>query len=101
MRIIKQTSLSDIVLEMSPLSEDQEGKLRGGFAGLVGTTAAGNTDTKCKNSICDNKSCRNTKCDNSNCTNSDCANNNCDNEGCTNTPTSTNSGNSILPTLLI
>lgn len=102
MKIIDQTSLSDIVLEMSPLSEDQEGKLRGGFVGLTGLTAAANTDSKCKNSTCTNNNCRNTKCKNTICDNSNCANDECTNNGCENTPvTSTAAGASILPSLFI
>ena len=81
MKKINQNILANISLELSPLSEDNEGLLRGGFAGLGGTlieepenpyTNCGCVNgKKCKNDPCTNLSCINntSKCFNGDCTN--------------------------------
>ena len=77
--------LSDIDLEMTPLTDDQEGNLRGGFVGIEGGagTFATNSNCPCQNPICANS------CVNDSCNNSDCTNNNCGNSGCINKCTNT------------
>lgn len=67
--------LSQLESFITPLSEDAEGKLRGGFGGIteVMSTAAYNAD--CSNPSCTNGRCTNAgKCDNGKCTNGDCTN---------------------------
>ncbi len=92
MKTIKQTLLSGIALEMSLLSEDKEGKLRGGFAGMAGMAGINGTNTNCtcKNENgCSNTNCTNVSCENKKCTNSDCSNSTCTNNGCDSTATAT------------
>ena len=71
--------LADISLELSPLSEDNEGQLRGGFAGLGGDASILSpenpyTNCRCKNGKkCVNDPCTNMACENDECTNGDCS----------------------------
>lgn len=56
---------------MTPLTEDNEGQLRGGFAGLGGNDidAQANSNCPCHNGTCTNKKCVNDACQNDTCTN--------------------------------
>lgn len=80
MKRINQNLLADISLEMTPLTENNEGQLRGGFAGLGGETSILSpenpyTNCRCKNgSKCNNDPCTNMACENDGCTNGDCTN---------------------------
>ena len=78
MKKINQNILANISLELSPLSEDNEGLLRGGFAGLGGNDIdAENKDYECVNKTCNNTSCNNTYCYNDHCDNDHCSNDHC------------------------
>lgn len=87
MKKIIRTSLSDVVLECNPLSQDSEGLLRGGFVGMSGIETAATTNTDCLNNRCVQDHCTNDKCtgdayenhsdSNNNCTNNQCINNEC------------------------
>ncbi|MDD6784484.1 MAG: hypothetical protein PUD79_08055 [Prevotellaceae bacterium] len=88
MKKIVRTSLSDVVLECNPLSQDSEGLLRGGFVGMQGSSVGAALNTECTNNSCNNSSCSNEKCiNNGDCSNSG-NNNKCVN-GTTATPTET------------
>ena len=54
MKIYNIDILSDIDLEMTPLTEDQEGSLHGGFVGIIGSAC---TNDGCKNVGCTNNEC--------------------------------------------
>ena len=93
MNYIKIDLLSDIDLEMNPLTEDQEGNLHGGFVGIIGSASPLDTNNGCSNTVCSNNKCHNTNC--SGCSlppiNTICTNDGCKNVGCTNNecPTAT------------
>ena len=77
MKKISKHLLAEISLEISPLTENDEGQLRGGFAGLGvddGIMALQNTYSNCK---CNNDGCENNACANYICNNSECTNKNC------------------------
>ena len=82
MKKIKKHFLADISLELSPLSVDNEGQLRGGFAGLGGSEIEINVDTECTNAPCTNNGCTNHGCSENSQTNG-CSNEGCSNVGCT------------------
>ena len=73
MKKLVRTSLSDVVLECNPLSQDSEGLLRGGFVGMQGAPVGENND-HCSNSNCSNSGCTNTYCNNNGCNNAPCEN---------------------------
>lgn len=78
MKKINKHFLADISLELSPLAEDNEGMLRGGFAGLGGNDIdASNTDDHCVNDTCSNSPCTNAPCLNKDCDNKHCSNKYC------------------------
>lgn len=80
MKKINKHFLADISLELSPLAEDNEGMLRGGFAGLGGMDidALGNgtcSNTPCSHGVCSNGTCTNTECAHTKtCSNDNCIN---------------------------
>ena len=86
MKVYNIDILSDIDLEMTPLTEDQEGNLHGGFVVIIGSASPLDTNNGCSNSSCTNNGCHNTNC--SGCSvpsiNTDCTNNGCENVGCKN-----------------
>ena len=85
MRKFKFDSLSNIKLEMEPLTESPEGLLLGGFVGLAGTY-----DAPVPNNGCNNNGCTTDRINNG-CTNSGCINN-----GCTNNVTMTKITSQII-----
>lgn len=86
MKKIKYNVLSNIKLEMEPLTESPEGLLLGGFVGLAGTYGLGTTNDKCS-TVLDNNACSNNKCTTSGknyvCNNQGCSNNSYTNIDCT------------------
>ena len=98
MKKIIRTSLSDVVLECNPLSQDSEGLLRGGFVGMQGSSVEAASNNECKNNSCNNSYCNNNKCTN----NGDCSNSG-NNEKCTNgtTATPTKTTETTLPNVPI
>ena len=92
MKIYNIDILSDIDLEMTPLTEDQEGYLHGGFIGIEGGAGIARSNGKCTNDNCPNTSCGNDSCENKGtCTNSSCSNGVCKNTSCPDITTSTKS----------
>lgn len=80
MKKINQNLLLNVELEVTPLTQDAEGKLLGGFVGMQGNADVG---------VAANNECENNSCNNSNCTNNRCKNpSNCSDSGsndhCTN-----------------
>ena len=84
MKIYNIDILSDIDLEMTPLTEDQEGNLRGGFVGIEGGAGIYYTNDTCENETCPNSPCNNNNCKNTKeCPNiGTCANGTCANSYC-------------------
>lgn len=78
MKKLHRNLLLNVELEVTPLTQDAEGKLLGGFVGMQGMRALAEE----KNSPCSNSSCSN-----QGCVNIECNNNSCKNAPCTNTPT--------------
>lgn len=74
----KVNLLSNVELEVTPLTQDAEGKLLGGFVGMQGMRVPAEE----KNAPCSNSSCSN-----QGCVNIEYNNNSCKNAPCTNTPT--------------
>lgn len=66
--------LADCEHLLAPLTIDQEGHLRGGFATISGGTMGKSTNNECKNGPCNNSKCTNNKCTNLSCTNDTCKN---------------------------
>ena len=94
MKKINQNLLADVSLEMTPLTEDNEGQLRGGFSGMGGMSIEVNEDSSCSNDPCVNNGCVNEGCTGpgqgtNNCTNKGCRNI-CTNNGCSTTTGTTN-----------
>ena len=85
MKKFKQNPLLNVELKATPLTQDAEGKLLGGFVGMQGAKAP----------IGKNEPCYNEGCTNAPCTNDGCQNHICINKWCTivttatQTPTST------------
>lgn len=94
----EQNSLSNIELEVTPLSQNAEGKLLGGFIGMQGNTVDAAANDECTNNDCNNSSCANDRCINP----SDCSNSG-SNKSCTNgttatpTPTQPTTDTTLLP----
>ena len=88
----EQNSLSNIELGVTPLSQNAEGKLLGGFIGMQGNSVDAAANEKCTNNNCKNKACSNYKCINPN----DCSNSGT-NEECTNGTTATPSPTKPTP----
>lgn len=66
--------LSQLESFITPLSEDAEGKLRGGFGGMNdGDIVVYPSNTACDNSPCSNYECFNYGCSNSGCDNTGCS----------------------------
>ena len=84
MKKFKQNPLLNVELKATPLTQDAEGKLLGGFVGMQGAKAS-----FAKNEICYNRGCTNAPCINDGCANCVCANDSCINITVTQTPTST------------
>lgn len=88
MKRFKLNKLLNVELEVTPLTQDAEGKLLGGFVGMQG-----NANGMTLNKRCDNIECKNYSCANEECINERCDNANCINRGCilvtTETPTPT------------
>ena len=84
MKKLVRTSLSDVVLECNPLSQDSEGLLRGGFVGMGGLGAEATTNENCKNNGCKQDHCTNNGCTGDASTNHSDSNNGCVNISCTN-----------------
>lgn len=82
MKKINKHFLADVSLTMTPLTEDNEGLLRGGFSGMGGSPLRIQVDVGCTNT-CTNDQCVNNKCTENSQTN-DCVNNGCHNNNCTN-----------------
>ena len=78
MKKINQNLLLNVELEVTPLTQDAEGKLLGGFVGMQGMRAP--SEEK-------NDPCSNSNCSNQGCVNIDCSNTGCKNAPCANTPT--------------
>ena len=81
MKKINKHFLADVSLTMTPLTENNEGMLRGGFAGLGGVLIGLQHDDECVNT-CTNNKCINIKCSENSQTNN-CSNKGCHNDGCT------------------
>ena len=101
MRKFKFDSLSNIKLEMEPLTESPEGLLLGGFVGLAGTYDAPVPNNGCNNNGCTtdriNNGCTNSGCINNGCTNNGCVDDkDAHNNGCTLNGTGTVSGRSLI-----
>lgn len=73
MKKIEKSLLADVSLEMTPLTEDNEGMLRGGFSGMGVEIAEPLTNEDCNNTNCYNGPCINTGCSNTSCTNKPCS----------------------------
>lgn len=106
MKKINKHFLADVSLELSPLSEDNEGQLRGGFAGLGGNEIELNEDEECTNDPCVNNGCVNEGCTGpgqgtNNCVNKKCRNI-CTNNNCSTTkPTEPHGSKNVSFSLLI
>lgn len=75
-----QNLLLNVELEVTPLTQDAEGKLLGGFVGMQGSA---NVDAAANNG-CENNNCNNSSCVNDQCINpADCSNSGT-NDHCTN-----------------
>ena len=81
MKLQKKGLLSDCEHLLTPLTTDQEGNLRGGFATMSGENSK-LTNGNCRNNACINYSCQNVMCRNSMCGNETCSNNGCSNTDC-------------------
>lgn len=81
MKLQKKGLLSDCEHLLSPLTTDQEGNLRGGFATMSGENSK-LTNGNCRNNACINYSCQNVMCRNTMCGNETCSNNGCSNTDC-------------------
>lgn len=81
MKLQKKGLLSDCEHLLTPLTTDQEGNLRGGFATMSGETSK-LTNGNCRNNACINYSCQNVMCRNTMCGNETCSNNGCSNTDC-------------------
>lgn len=79
MKIISCDDLSDIKLDVPPLTVNEEGQLVGGFIGIEGHA----TDSK-SNEMCENDGCVIRNRTNNGCLNTNCQNISCINNGCTN-----------------
>lgn len=102
MKKINKHYLADISLEMTPLTEDNEGQLRGGFAGLnsEGLKAKINGNCECvnENGCTNTNTCNNDPCTNKPCGNDACSNTPCSNEGCGNITTTSRSKDMVFDT---
>ena len=87
MKKIEKSLLADVSLEMTPLTEDNEGQLRGGFAGLGGNDIDVVSNGVCAN-VCVNKKCSPGQVTNDDCENKECINY-CTNEECVTTTKTT------------
>lgn len=75
MKKINQNLLLNVELEVTPLTQDAEGKLLGGFVGMQGMRKpADENNDRCSNSNCTNQGCINIDCSNTGCNNAPCAN---------------------------
>uniref|UniRef100_UPI004038F295 hypothetical protein n=2 Tax=Prevotellamassilia timonensis TaxID=1852370 RepID=UPI004038F295 len=81
MKLQKKGLLSDCEHLLTPLTTDQEGNLRGGFATMSGENSK-LTNGNCRNNACINYSCQNVMCRNTMCGNETCSNNGCSNTDC-------------------
>ncbi len=81
MKLQKKGLLSDCEHLLTPLTTDQEGNLRGGFATMSGENSK-LTNGNCHNNACINYSCQNVMCRNTMCGNETCSNNGCSNTDC-------------------
>ena len=81
MKLQKKGLLSDCEHLLTPLTTDQEGNLRGGFATMSGENSK-LTNANCHNKACINYSCQNVMCRNTMCGNETCGNNGCSNTDC-------------------
>lgn len=66
--------LSDCEHLFTPLTFDQEGHLKGGFATMSGNALEKRTNISCKNTLCSNQECMNKGCLNTSCHNGKCKN---------------------------
>jgi hypothetical protein len=74
MKKFKQNPLLNVELKATPLTQDAEGKLLGGFVGMQGAKAAEGKNAPCYNRGCTNAPCTNNGCDNYICVNDVCKN---------------------------
>lgn len=74
MRNCKKGLLADCEHLLAPLTIDQEGHLKGGFATMSGSAMGKVTNNECKNTKCNNNNCTNHTCTNQPCTNGTCKN---------------------------
>ena len=81
MKLQKKGLLSDCEHLLTPLTTDQEGNLRGGFATMSGENSK-LTNGNCRNNACINYSCQNVMCRNTMCGNETSSNNGCSNTDC-------------------
>ena len=81
MKLQKKGLLSDCEHLLTPLTTDQEGNLRGGFATMSGENSK-LTNGNCRNNACINYSCQNVMCRNTMCGNETCSNNGRSNTDC-------------------
>ena len=81
MKLQKKGLLSDCEHLLTPLTTDQEGNLRGGFATMSGENSK-LTNGNCRNNACINYSYQNVMCRNTMCGNETCSNNGCSNTDC-------------------
>ena len=81
MKLQKKGLLSDCEHLLTPLTTDQEGNLRGGFATMSGENSK-LTNGNCRNNACINYSCQNVMCRNTMCGNETCSNNGCSKTDC-------------------
>jgi hypothetical protein len=85
MKKFKQNPLLNVELKATPLTQNAEGKLLGGFVGLQGSSSV----SAAANNGCNNYSCKNKTCMNNYCQNpADCSDSGV-NEHCTNGTTAT------------
>lgn len=87
MKKISKHLLAEISLKISPLTENEEGQLRGGFAGLGGNDIDVVSNEECAN-VCVNNKCGPGQGANDDCENKKCINY-CTNQECITTPTTT------------
>ena len=98
MKKTEKSLLADVSLEMTPLTEDSEGMLRGGFSGLGSSDVDAVNNGQCAN-VCINKKCTPGQDTNDDCENKKCINY-CTNEDCTTTKTTVPSGGQSLGLLI-
>ncbi len=72
MKKFKQNPLLNVELKATPLTQDAEGKLLGGFVGMQGAKAPSEINIDCSNINCTNVSCVNMGCSNNECVNWPC-----------------------------